>query len=173
MRGNEMSKVDYLILLMAFSLFVLGIYDHKLPAIIYSTFPLLPAAVFYGKDFPPKSSKFLCLLTYASVALVNTMLLLQDTEGFVAEYLTKPFAWVIILSAVFSAMGPRHYSLKGYRGIMDLLAGYIVIYFFPFSYFGYAEGWLSEPLFIPLFLVSHLILVPPICMFLRAYSNRK
>ncbi|GEM_PF-1758633 len=166
-----MSKIDYLIFLIALSLFVLGIYDHKLPAILYSLFPLLPATTFYRKDFPPRSSKFLCLFTYTFVASVNTMLLLWDTRGFMVEYLTKPFAWILLLSAAFPGISQHYYSLKGYRRIIDLLAAYIVAYFFPSSHFGYSEGWAAEPLFMPVFLISHLILVPLIYLNFLVYRG--
>jgi len=172
---SKIDKIDNLIFLIALSLFILGIYDHKLPAILYSLFPLLPAAAFYRKDFPPRSSKFLCLLTHTSVALVNTVLLLQDAEGFMIEYLTKPFAWTIILSAALPRMELHHYyNLKSYRGVIDLLAAYIVTYFFPFSHFGYTEGWIAEPLFVPVFLISHLLLAPPIYLILimRAHGDQ-
>ena len=174
--------IDYTILIASLFLTIWIIYRgwslfklHELPlyrtsVLICSLFPLIPGIRSITKKSESvvvRRFRLLCALIFCSVALINTLILLEIGGIAVERFFMGPFAFLMVFSAgmLFVDSPVTYYPLVDGRGILyNLLIACSLIFLLYIGSTVYVERipLFSEPICTFVFFISLLVFLPPL-----------
>lgn len=172
MRVHAFYVIDFLINLVAFLLFISSFFNlHEFSPLLYSLFPLLPAArllIKRGETGLIRRMKLLCSMTFSIVSLAYTSLFLSFGDEVLESFVRKSFEVPVVYCAahVFLDHSTTQNSLleaDRKKAILNTLCALCLVsitYGNIYTYYNFRRGLIPDFLYSITYLIMSLLLSP-------------